>query len=65
MYSSNAFPLPGACTHADTLPEMLTCPVLRNKTPDLLESPRVEYGDVFSTDLEEQKKVTLVYANLL
>ena len=66
MYSSKVCPLLRACTQDDTLSEMLSCPVLRNKAPDLLESATVEYGDVFSADLEQQKKVTgLVYARLL
>ena len=65
MYSSKVCPLLGACTHDDTLSEMLSCPVLRQKAPDLLEPATVQYSDVFSADLEQQKKVTLVYARLL
>ena len=65
MYSSKVCPLLGECTHDDTLSEMLSCPVLRQKAPDLLEPVTVQYSDVFSADLEQQKKVTLVYARLL
>ena len=65
MYPSKVCPLKGECKHLDTLPAMLTCEVLRSKASHLLDTVQVKYSDVFSLSLNEQKKVTLVYSELL
>ena len=59
MYTSKVCPLKGTCTHLDTLPAMLTCQVLRARASGTL------YSDVFSTSLEQQKKVTMLYSRIL
>ena len=43
----------------------VTCEVLRSKARHLLDPLKVKYSNVFSKSLDEQKKVPLVYSELL
>ena len=64
MFSSQNCPLDG-CTHLDTLPGLLNCEGLRSRAGSLLENTKVQDMDVFSSSLEQQREVVIIFAKLL
>ena len=57
---------PMGCGQTDTLPNILTCPVLQvHMMTDSLTNDAVKYEDVFSTDIKKQKQVTELFRQLL
>ena len=57
---------PLGCDHKDTLPNILTCPVLQShiQSNDVANN-KVKYEDIFSPDIVKQKQVTQLYTELL
>ena len=57
---------PLGCDHKDTLPNILTCPVLQShiQSNDVANN-KVKYEDIFSPDIVKQKQVTQLYTQLL
>ena len=64
MFGSQTCPLDG-CSHLDTLPGLLDCEKLRSRAGNLLENTKVQYMDVFSSRLEQQREAVIVFAKLL
>ena len=64
MYQDQICPL--ECGDNDTLQNILTCRILRNKLhTDVLATNNIVYEDVFSEDISKQKQVTELYNQLL
>ena len=64
MYQDQSCPL--GCGDSDTLPNILTCSILNNKSQS--ESPAtncVKFEDIFSNDVVKQKEITQLYSQLL
>ena len=52
--------------HTDTLPNILTCPVLQvHMMTDSVTNDAVNYEDAFSSDVKKQKQVTELFRQLL
>ena len=64
MFGSQNCPLDG-CSHMDTLPGLLDCEGLRSRAGSLLENTKVQDMDVFSSSLEQQREVVIIFAKLL
>ena len=62
MYPSKECPLPG-CQDVDTIPHLLTCPVLQAAV--LGEETPVHYEDVFSNSQETQNSAILRFSQLV
>ena len=62
MYPSKQCPLPG-CQDVDSIPHLLTCPVLQAAVPG--EETPVQYGDVFSDSQETQNSAILRFSQLV
>ena len=57
---------PLGCGENDTLPNLLTCSVLKSHhATTSLSSSEIRYEDIFSTDIVKQKQVTELYRQLL
>ena len=64
MYSDLTCPL--GCGDEDTLPNVLTCNVIKDKhETDSVATSFVEYSDIYSSDIVKQKQVTEMYTQLL
>ena len=64
MYQEHFCPL--GCGESDTLPNILTCPIIQNNLhSDQLATQRIQYEDIFSEDITKQKQVTELYSQLL
>ena len=64
MYPDVACPL--GCGHTDTLPNILTCPVLQvHMMTDSVTNDAVKYKDAFCPDVVKQKQVTELFQQLL
>ena len=64
MYQDQSCPL--GCGDRDTLPNILTCDILKNKSQS--ESPAtncVKFEDIFCNDVVKQKEITQLYSQLL
>ena len=60
MFVDTSCPL--GCAHQDTIPNILTCPVIRAHTESNNAAiGTVQYGDIFSSDILKQKQVTTLY----
>ena len=62
MYPDTTCPLPG-CGEEDTLPHILVCQALARHRGTAM--PVVSFNDVFSEDIDKQKKTTVAYRELL
>ena len=64
MYADVNCPL--GCNHTDTIPNVLTCPVIQTQvqTSDMALGD-VKYEDIFSNDTVKQKQVTAMYRKYL
>ena len=57
---------PLGCGQDDSLPNILTCSVLKSlHTSQNISSSDVKYEDIFSPDITKQKQVTEMYRQLL
>ena len=60
MFADTNCPL--GCMHADTIPNILTCPaILAHSRSNDAATGRVQYEDIFSSDIVKQKQVTSLY----
>ena len=50
------------CPELDSLPHLLACRELLGAVPRI---PTIQYGDVFSPDLELQQEATVLFSQLL
>ena len=64
MYDDLTCPL--GCGDQDTLPNILTCSVLKDKLKtDTVATNHISYDDIFSSNVGKQKQVTELYSHLL
>ena len=57
---------PLGCGDQDTIPNILTCSVLKNfHKSDGVAIEKLQYEDIFSNDIQKQKQVTDLYDKLL
>ena len=64
LYTDKTCPL--GCGEIDTLPNILTCEVLKQQhTSKDLSSCDIKFEDIFSSDITKQQQVTELYRQLL
>ena len=51
--------------HPDTLPALLTCPVLKAELLTTADYSQIQHDDIFSSDILKQNAVTKIYIQLL
>ena len=64
MYPDKQCPMPG-CEEQDSISHTLDCGVIRGELEDVEDFAGVGLVDVFSSKIEEQKKVVGVYGTVL
>ena len=64
MFQDVACPL--GCGNSDTLPNILTCPVLQDQlNNETVATQKIVFQDIFSPDTAKQKQVTELYIKLM
>ena len=63
MYQDNQCPIPG-CDEGDSLSHTLVCIMIRGELEEV-DVSGVSLDDVFSSSIEEQKKITDVYGSVV
>ena len=57
---------PLGCGNTDTLPNILTCPVLQDhQKSETVATQQIAFQDIFSPDTAKQKQVTELYIKLM
>ena len=58
---------PLGCGEADTLPNILSCRILkeRRRTDELIVNSNLQYSDIFSENVRKQKEATELFRQLL